>query len=110
VTTVTATDPDAGQTLSYSIGGGADGAKFAIASSTGVLSFATAPNFEAPTDAGGNNVYDEPLAGSDNAPPIAMRAVIARIIIDPGPSGRRSAARRVNAALPAPEVATDTNG
>jgi hypothetical protein len=30
VTTVMATDPDAGQTLSYSISGGADAAKFTI--------------------------------------------------------------------------------
>ena len=35
VTTVTATDPDAGQTLSYSISGGADAAKFIIGPSTG---------------------------------------------------------------------------
>ena len=35
VTTVTATDPDAGQALSYSITGGADASKFKISSSTG---------------------------------------------------------------------------
>src|SRR5262249_25447522 len=58
VTTVTASDPDAGQTLSYSISGGADASKFNIGSTTGALSFITAPNFELPTDAGGNNVYD----------------------------------------------------
>jgi hypothetical protein len=58
VTTVTATDPDAGQPLSYSIGGGADASKFTINAHTGALSFVTAPNFEAPTDAGHNNVYD----------------------------------------------------
>jgi endoglucanase len=57
VTTVTATDPDAGQTLSYSISGGADAAKFIIGPSTGALSFVTAPNFELPTDVGGDNVY-----------------------------------------------------
>src|SRR3954447_5175450 len=65
VTTVTATDPDAGQTLSYSISGGADGAKFIIGPSTGALSFVTAPNFELPTDAGGNNVYDVIVQASD---------------------------------------------
>ena len=41
VTTVTATDPDVGQTLSYSISGGADASKFTIGSSTGALSFVT---------------------------------------------------------------------
>jgi Ca2+-binding RTX toxin-like protein len=65
VTTVTATDPDAGQTLTYSITGGADAGKFTIGSSTGALSFITAPNFEAPTDTGGNNVYDVTVQVSD---------------------------------------------
>ncbi|MBH0208303.1 MAG: hypothetical protein HP495_07260, partial [Nitrospira sp.] len=65
VTTVTATDADAGQTLSYSIVGGADAAKFTINSSTGQLSFVSALNFEAPTDSGGNNVYDVTVQVSD---------------------------------------------
>jgi Ca2+-binding RTX toxin-like protein len=58
VTTVTATELDAGQFLTYSISGGADAALFTIDPNTGVLSFVAAPNFEAPTDAGANNVYD----------------------------------------------------
>ena len=66
VTTVTATDPDAGQTLSFSITGGADAAKFSINPTTGVLSFVSAPNFENPTDAGANNVYDVQVTVTDN--------------------------------------------
>jgi parallel beta-helix repeat protein len=58
VTTVTATDADAGSTLTYSIAGGADAARFAINPSTGVLTFVVAPDFEAPSDAGANNVYN----------------------------------------------------
>jgi trimeric autotransporter adhesin len=59
VTTVTATDADLpAQTLTYSISGGADAAKFAINSSSGVLTFAAAPNYESPNDVGSNNVYD----------------------------------------------------
>jgi hypothetical protein len=65
VTTVTATDPDAGQTLSYSINGGADASKFAINATTGALAFVTAPNFEAPTDTGANNSYDVTVQASD---------------------------------------------
>ena len=64
VTTVTATDAN-GDTLVYSISGGADAVKFTINSSTGTLSFASAPNFEAPTDVGGNNVYDVIVQASD---------------------------------------------
>ncbi|MDZ7872597.1 MAG: peroxidase family protein [Rhizobium sp.] len=65
VTTVTATELDAGQVLTYSISGGADAGLFSIDENTGVLSFISAPNFEAPTDAGGNNVYDVVVQVSD---------------------------------------------
>ncbi len=65
VTTVTATDADAGDVLTYSIIGGTDSAKFSINSTTGVLTFVAAPNFESPTDAGGNNVYDVTVQASD---------------------------------------------
>ena len=57
VTTVTATDPDL-DTLTYSISGGADAAKFAIDSNSGELTFIAAPDFETPTDVGGDNIYD----------------------------------------------------
>ena len=65
VTTVTATDADLGAVLTYSIIGGADAAKFAIDPSTGILTFVSAPNFEVPTDAGANNVYDVQVQVSD---------------------------------------------
>jgi len=65
VTTVTATDVDAGQTLGYSIAGGADAARFTIHNSTGELSFVSAPSYEAPADSGGNNVYDVTVQVSD---------------------------------------------
>lgn len=65
VTTVAASDPDAGDTLSYSIVGGADAALFTIDANTGALTFLTAPDFEAPADAGGDNVYDVTVQVSD---------------------------------------------
>ena len=58
VTTVTASDPNLGQALMFAITDGADAAKFQIDPATGALSFVAAPNFEAPADAGANNVYD----------------------------------------------------
>ena len=64
VTTVTATDGN-GDTLTYSITGGADSLKFVINSSTGVLTFVVTPDFETPTDVGGNNVYDVQVTVSD---------------------------------------------
>ena len=66
VTTVTATDADAGATLTYSIVGGADAQPFTInATDRACLPSSSAPNFETPTDAGGNNVYDVSVQVSD---------------------------------------------
>jgi Ca2+-binding RTX toxin-like protein len=62
---VTAADPDAGATLTYSITGGADAVRFSINASTGVLTFVSAPDFEIPVDAGGDNVYDVRVQVSD---------------------------------------------
>ena len=56
VLTVTASDDD-DQVTGYSIESGADASLFSIVSSTGVLTFSTAPNFENPQDSGRNNVY-----------------------------------------------------
>ncbi len=54
VTTVVATDANP---ITYSIAGGVDQAKFNINTSTGVLVFVTAPDYEMPTDADANNSY-----------------------------------------------------
>ncbi|MEQ1592678.1 MAG: tandem-95 repeat protein [Thiobacillaceae bacterium] len=66
VTTVTSTDVG-GPTAIYSISGGADATKFVIDSSTGVLSFVAAPDYETPTDVGGDNIYDVTVQVSDGA-------------------------------------------
>jgi glucose/arabinose dehydrogenase len=63
VYSATATDPD-GNSLTYSITGGADRAAFAM-TAAGALSFTTPPDFEAPTDADKNNVYIVQLSVSD---------------------------------------------
>ena len=58
VGTVAATDGDSGDSVTgYEIHGGADRSSFSIVDSTGVLTFASAPNFEAPADADGDNDY-----------------------------------------------------
>ena len=68
VTTVTAADPDLpAQTLTFSITGGADAARFAINASTGALSFLAAPDYEAPSDANADNVYDVTVQASDGS-------------------------------------------
>ena len=59
----TASDAD-GDSLSYSISGGPDAARFTI-STSGALQFTTAPNFDLPRDANGDNVYQITLGVSD---------------------------------------------
>ena len=65
VTTVTASDPDLGQTLAFGIIGGADASLFMIDSTTGILAFASGPDFELPGDAGADNTYDVTVQVSD---------------------------------------------
>jgi Ca2+-binding RTX toxin-like protein len=67
VTTIGAADPDVGSALTYSIVGGADAAKFLIDESTGALSFIARPDFELPSDAGSNNVFEVVVLVSDGA-------------------------------------------
>ena len=57
VTTASATDVDAGDTQTFSLGG-ADADLFTIDAASGAISFVGAPDFETPADAGGDNVFD----------------------------------------------------
>jgi serralysin len=66
VYTAAATDVDAGTTLTYSIAG-ADAALFDINATTGAVTFKSSPNYEAPGDAGANNVYDVTVSASDGS-------------------------------------------
>jgi hypothetical protein len=72
--TTTGTDPDAGTTLTYALGG-TDAARFDINTSTGAVSFKAAPNFEAPADSGANNVYDVTVTASDGTNTTAAQGV-----------------------------------
>lgn len=65
VATIESTDPDAGDTLTYSISGGNDAAQFEIDGTTGSLRFVTAPDYETPVDSDGDNVYDVVVQISD---------------------------------------------
>jgi hypothetical protein len=64
VTDVDATDPDS-DPLTYSLAGGVDDSDFTINQTSGVLSFTTPPDFEAPGDANTDNVYEVTVAVSD---------------------------------------------
>ncbi|MGH8537584.1 MAG: DUF4347 domain-containing protein, partial [Gammaproteobacteria bacterium] len=78
VTTVTSSDVD-GAAPTYSLTGGADQGLFSINPSTGALSFNTVPDFEAPADAGANNLYDVTVQVSDGNGGTDMQAIAVTI-------------------------------
>ena len=61
----TVTTLDAGYVTQYSVVGGVDASKFSITGNT--LSFTSAPDFEAPTDSGTNNIYDVTVRATNPA-------------------------------------------
>ena len=63
--TASATDPE-DDTLTYALSG-TDQDDFSIDSSSGAISFAATPNYETPTDADTNNVYQVTLEVSDGS-------------------------------------------
>ncbi|MCA3287398.1 MAG: VCBS repeat-containing protein [Roseomonas sp.] len=81
-------DPDAGTTLSWSLAG-TDAALFNINAATGAVTFKTSPNFEAPADVGGNNVYDITITTSDSVLTSAPQAVAISVtdVTGPGQTG-----------------------
>ena len=76
VTTVGATDADTGQTVTFTLSGGADAGLFSITPAS-VLTFNTAPDYEMPTDAGMDNIYAVRITATDNGTPekTAMQAL-----------------------------------
>ena len=70
VGTISASDPDGSTSLTYSLASGSDAIDdglLSINSSTGVVSFLAAPNYESPGDQGLNNVYNFTVNVSDGS-------------------------------------------
>ena len=64
--TPAASDAD-GDTVSFSINGGSDADLFELDGVTGALKFRTAPDYENPTDSGGDRTYNVQILASDGA-------------------------------------------
>ena len=64
VTTVTATDADAGQTVTFTLSGDDEGL-FSI-TMAGALTFKTAPDYETPGSASGSNIYTVTVTATDD--------------------------------------------
>ncbi len=85
ITTVTATDEDAGSVISYSIVGGADAAAFQIDSVTGLVSFRVSPDFELPGDANLDNVYLLVIEASDGQGGTDQQELAVNVIVNKAP-------------------------
>ncbi|PCG14153.1 MULTISPECIES: cadherin domain-containing protein [Sphingomonas] len=107
--TLTATDPDAGTTLTWSIAGGADAAKFTIGAG-GALSFAAAPDYEHPADAGGDNVYNVTVQVSDGTNVTTQNLAVAVTNVNEAPTLALTGVGTVNENAIAATVATFTAG
>ena len=80
VQTLTATDADLpAQTIGYTVVGGADGALFTI-TGTDQLEFLTAPDFDIPGDADGDNVYDVTIQLDDGNGGIETQSISVAIL------------------------------
>ena len=93
--TATANDPN-GDALTFSISGGTDAARFSIAAG-GAVSFVSPPDFEAPSDAGADNVYNVTLRVSDGAAAATLALAVTVTNV-----AENFAVRRVTAAAVAP--------
>ena len=78
--TVTATDAD-GDTLTYSVTGD-DASSVSIGSGTGVLAFNTAPDFENPGSASGDNDYIITVVASDGSATGSVGIVVSVTDVD----------------------------
>ncbi len=87
VQTVTATDPDAGTTLTYGINGGPDAALFSINSTTGALTFISAPDHEYPTDVGRDNIANVTVQASDGTNITTQAVTVTVTNVNEAPTG-----------------------
>ena len=82
--TATASDAD-NDALTYSLAG-TDADDFSIDASSGALNFASAPDFEAPTDGDANNVYELSLRVSDGRAIISQDFTVTVTNVNEAPS------------------------
>src|SRR5262249_56606682 len=82
LTTVLLNDPATTQFHSLSLHDALPISKFTINATTGALAFVTAPNFEVPTDAGANNVYDVVVQVADGNGGTDSQAIAVTVTIE----------------------------
>ena len=83
VYTAVATDTDV---VTYSLSGGTDQTAFSIDSTTGALSFNAVPDFSAPADSDGDNIYVVDITATDGEAS-AVQAVTITVLANADPAG-----------------------
>ena len=78
VITVSAVDVD-GDSLIFALIGGIDQNRFSIDSISGQLKFSTAPDFESPTDANADNIYEVVVSVDDGAGATSSRLMLVEV-------------------------------
>jgi hypothetical protein len=89
IATISASDPDAGASLTYSLvdsSGAKDEGLLSIDSSTGVVAFISAPNFETPTDIGADNKIEFSVLVSDGSLEVSQDYSFSITNVNEGPT------------------------
>ena len=81
--TAAATDADAGDQVSYALGG-ADASHFVFDGSSGALAFVQAPSLESPQDADGDNTYELTITATDLGANSSELALSISVVDDTG--------------------------
>ena len=73
-----------GNSITYSLSGGADQGKFNIGASSGEVRFVNAPDYEAPDDSGGDHTYEVQISASDSlaSSSISLSVSITNVVED----------------------------
>ena len=101
-------DGENSNTLIYSISG-TDAAQFNVNPSTGEVTFATSPNFEAPADDGGDNVYDIIVHANDGSFDTTQAVAITVTDLNVAPAITSATTANATEDAPAATVVYDIN-
>ncbi len=84
---IEAIDSDPTNTITYIVVGGNDGNEFDIDGTSGILTFASPPNFESPTDHDADNIYEVLVGASDGENTASMLVEVTVLNAEEAPVG-----------------------
>ena len=86
-----------GNSITYSLSGGADQGKFNIGASSGEVSFVNAPDYEAPDDSGTDRTYEVQISASDSLASSSMSlSVSITNVVEDGESSNSAPTARIS--------------